>query len=309
MYSNTLRHRIASSTLTLPFCAVVAIVVWLMPDLRSLDLWLGLAAASVLTYILLELVNQNQLLRIRSRMISACLVVWLAATPFVHPIGWHFAPAIALIISLFLLFSAYQKERAEREVFHAFIFLMLGSMVYPPLILTSIILYVSMGFMLRILSFRSFMASLLGMMLPLWFAFVWLFLRDELPDALAYIMPWFTYQLPDYSQLSQSFWVNVGFISFQLLLGYFHYYRTNFNDKIRIRMCMYTFVALSLVYLALLFLYPQDNVTIFLLLILCSAPLVGHYYALARGRSAMTLWFFLNVLLFVALGVYNYTIY
>ena len=309
MYRNTLRHRIASSTLTLPFCAIVASVVWMLPEPRSWDLWLGLAAASVLTYILLELVNQNQLLRIRSRMISASLVVWLAATPFVHPIGWHYAPAVALLVSLFILFSAYQKERAEREVFHAFIFLMLGSMVYPPLILTSIILYVSMGFMLRILTFRSFMASLLGMLFPLWFAFAWFFLRDELPEAMAHVRPWLSYQIPDYSQLSLCFWVNVGFISFQLLLGYFHYYRTNFNDKIRVRMCMYTFVALTLMYLALLFLYPQESTTFVLLLILCAAPLVGHYYALARGRRMMTLWFFFNVLLFIALGVFNYKVY
>ncbi len=305
MYSNTLRHRIVSSTLTLPFCAIVAAIVWLLPNVRSIDLWMGLAAASAMTYVLLELVNQNQLLRIRSRMISACFVVWIAATPFVHSIGWHFAPAAALLISLFILFSAYQKERAECEVFHAFLFLMLGSMVYPPLILTSVLLYITMGLMLRILTFRTVMASLLGMLLPLWLTFAWLFLRDELPLATAYLTPWLSYHIPDYAALPLSFWVNVCFITFQLLLGYLHYYRTNFNDKIRVRMCMYTFILLSLLFLALVILLPQNMPTLMFLLIMCSAPLVGHYYALARGWRAMTLWFLFNILLFVALGVYN----
>lgn len=302
----TLRQNIVSSTLTLPVCGVLCAVLWMCADVRDLSLWGGLMAAGVLTYILMEMVNRNQLLRIRSRMVSVTFVCWLAASPFLH--AWHVGllPAFALLGALFLLFASYQKERAEHEVFHAFLLLTLGSFVFPPLIVLALVFYVAMAVQLRSLTLRTLGASLLGILTPLWFAAAWAILWGRTAWVADRLAPWLTFRLPDYTTLSLHFWLNTGFLVWQLLLGLLHYYRTNFNDKIRVRMCYYVLILTNMVLLAGLFLYPEHFRTLFLLQILCTSPLVGHYYALARGRGWMTFWFLLNVLLLIALGVFNY---
>ena len=306
MAQQTLRNRIATGVFTLPVTVVLSIAVWLLPDTGNLHTWAGLCFSGLLTYLLMELVNRNQLLRIRSRMISTTFVLWLAASPFLH--SWHagMLPALTLLLSMFLLFSSYQKEHAEREIFYAFFLHTLGWLVFPPLVVLFPVFYVAMGVHLRSLTWRTLGASLLGVLLPLWFGTAGLFWFGQTGRAATYFGPWLSFELPDYRALSLSFWLNAGFLVWQFLLGLLHYYRTNFNDKIRVRMCFYVFILADIVLLILLFLYPDHATTLFLLAILFASPLVGHYYALARGRGWMTFWFLLNVLLLMALGVFNY---
>ncbi|MBR1652955.1 MAG: hypothetical protein IJ692_06160 [Alloprevotella sp.] len=302
----TLQQNIVSSTLTLPLCSVACAVVWMLPDVRSASLWGGLAAATLTTYLLLEMVNRNQLLRIRSRMVSATFVCWLAACPFLHPLGWHFVPALAVAGSLFLLLSSYQEERAVHSVYHAFLLLSLGSAFFPPLICLVPLYYAAMSVQLRSMSWRALGASLLGVLTPLWFGLAWMLLSGQAEHVAAHFTPWLSYRLPDYGSLPPRFWVNAAFLLWQLLLGLTHYYRTNFNDKIRVRMCYYVIMLLEAAFVAGLFLFPDHFPTLYLLLILCGSPLVGHYYTLARGGAWMTAWFLQNLLLLIALGVYNH---
>ena len=81
------RNRSAKSMLTLPLVAVIAGVVWVLPDPRSAWLWGGFAIVCALTYTLRELNNRFQLLRIRSRLVSATFLALFAALPDLHQAG------------------------------------------------------------------------------------------------------------------------------------------------------------------------------------------------------------------------------
>ena len=103
------RNRSAKSMLTLPLVAVIAGVVWVLPDPRSAWLWGGFAIVCALTYTLRELNNRFQLLRIRSRLVSATFLTLFAALPDLHPAGTNLIPAIGLLPALFCLFGSYQQ--------------------------------------------------------------------------------------------------------------------------------------------------------------------------------------------------------
>ena len=128
------RNRTAKSMLTLPLVAVVAGVVWLLPDPRSVWLWGGFAIVCALTYTLRELNNRSQLLRIRSRLVSATFLALFAALPDLHSAGMHLLPAVGLLLALCCLFGSYQQYRPEHYTFHAFFFLSIGSLDFPPLL-------------------------------------------------------------------------------------------------------------------------------------------------------------------------------
>ena len=64
------RHNITQSLATLPLVGLLAAVVWMLPDVRSLQLGGGLLVTFVMAYLVIECNNRYQLLRVRSRMNS-----------------------------------------------------------------------------------------------------------------------------------------------------------------------------------------------------------------------------------------------
>ena len=70
-------------------------------------------------------------------------------------------------------------------------------------------------------------------------------------------------------------------------------------------MLIYVIVTQQVLLLAGMLLLPQAVHTQFRLFLLNSSLLIAHHMSLARGRL-FDLWFYLSLLLLVALGVFNY---
>ena len=110
---------------------------------------------------------------------------------------------------------------------------------------------------------------------------------------------------PAYFSLTLPQLVTVGTIAFYLLLAFIYLCRNAYNDKIRTRMLIYVIVTQQVLLLAGMLLLPQAVHTQFRLFLLNSSLLIAHHMSLARGRL-FDLWFYLSLLLLVALGVFNY---
>ena len=302
---HTLRHSITTGAFTLPLTVVAAALAWAAPQWDRAELWMGFMAALVLTYMLMELNNRQQLLRIRSRMVSSTFLLTLTACLWLHGISTIFLPAIALVAMYFLLFSAYQEPMASGRVFYAFMVLAIALLWLPQLVFLVPLLLFSLIVQLRSFSWRTFFAALLGVLVPLAYFAAWALWQRAFPDML---MPLFSLQptLPTLQTFTLWQMVNAGWLLFLTLLALIHYYRTNFNDKIRVRMFFYIIIEVEVMLWAGLVFYPQSFDAFFLLLLVNTAPLTAHYFTRARGRWLMTAWFVFNILLLVFLGLYNY---
>lgn len=305
MREHTFRHTVATGAFTLPLTIVVAALAWAMSALSEAGLWAGFAAALVVTYMLMELNNRNQLLRIRSRMVSSTFLLTLAACPWLHGEVGLFLPAVCLVGTYFLLFSAYQDKTASGRVFYAFVIIAVAALLLPPVIALAPLLTFALLVQLRSLSWRTFFAAVFGTMLPVVYYVAWTMWEGSFPEAL---QPHYDMRpaLPTPATFSISQMVNAGWLLFLTLLALLHYYRTNFNDKIRVRMFFYIIIEVELELWAGLVFFPQHFDAFFLLLLVNTAPLTAHYFALARGRWLMTVWFVLNILLLLALALYNF---
>ncbi len=233
------RNRSAKSMLTLPLVAVIAGVVWVLPDPRSAWLWGGFAIVCALTYTLRELNNRFQLLRIRSRLVSATFLTLFAALPDLHPAGTNLIPAIGLLPALFCLFGSYQQYRPEHYTFHAFFFLSIGSLVFPPLLVLSVFFYVTMALVLHTLTWRSLFAGLFGLVVPYWFYAGYLVWMNRLEELEQQFTPFLQYSWPDFQHLPLPHVASFCFLSLLALLSTLHFVRTSFNDKIRTRVFLY----------------------------------------------------------------------
>lgn len=305
MRENTFRSRTVESSFLLPFMSVVVFLLWAKGPMQDYASWLTLACIAALTYTIVEWNNQCQLLRIRSRMNSATFLAFLCLFPTLPTLGITLLPAFALLACYFIMFKAYGAYHPQGYVYHAFLMLGIGCVAFPPLILLYPTLIFSSQQQLRILTFKSFIASILGLATPLWIYGAALVVASLLWGTTDTRLSHLASQMPDYAALLPWQWSVIALCAIVGLLSVGHFIATSYNDKIRTRQYFYTMLLQLLpVSLCAAWFTHEADFTLPLLTISVT-PFAAHYYALARGRN-MNLWFILTAIIFAIITLINH---
>lgn len=310
MRNRRLHNKIAESQLTLPFCAVLALAMWCKPSApwalsgNSLMSWLGsLALFFLMAYWVMETNNVNQLIRVRTRLMSAVWCLLASALPFMHQLDAPLVAASCSIVAYYLLFNCYQQNEPTGVFFHLTLFFSLGSLMEPLMLLLAVPCFFYMAVFMRSMSLRTFCTGIIGMLTPYLFWAIWSFLHDDMPTWQAHVtsmFDWPSLSLGIYKQLPLGMQVALGTMLFYSLVGLLHYWRTNYNDKIRTRMMLYVYVCQTILIHVLLLLRPDCYATLLALLFVTATPLLAHYIALTRTRFSIFV-VFLSFVAYVAL--------
>ena len=80
--------------------------------------------------------------------------------------------------------------------------------------------------------------------------------------------------------------------------GFIHYVRKSYDDKIRVRMCHYTFMAMQFTLILWLTLQPNYFSQLFPLFLLTTVPAAAHFVTLTRTwlTNAWTMVLFMSLL-------------
>lgn len=287
----TLRERVTTHYYTLNITLVACTLGWMAGAWTDTKLWASLGVAVVLAYMLREANNRFQWIRVRSRMTSSTFLVLATLCPAVHSLSWAWLPAFCLLTAYILLFRATQVQDSTALLFHAFAALSIGCFVLPQTMWLLPMFMWQTATRLRILSVRGFFAALLGIGLPLWMWFAWMVWNGTPEQTLQFLQPALTWQMPALDLLPQSQRFYMGFIAVCAFFGITHCWRARFRDKTAIRDIHYLFIVHEILLLAILFLVPATYETILPMLLLNTAPLLSHYFTLARGHWLMGIWF------------------
>lgn len=304
MRNRGLRGHIAESNFTLLAAAIVATALWVAGGGTGTTGLAGLLLTGVTAYALVELNNANALLRIRSRMVSATYLVLMGALAPLHAYTPQMWVPLLVLAAYHLLFRTYQSHSAEVCAFHAFLCIALCATIFPHILFFVPFYWLAMIVQLRSFSPRTFMASLLGLALPLFLleAANFYLTRPLSAPRLWHLLGQFPH--PQYSALTEQQLVNLGTVCFLAIAAILHFRHTKFNDKIRTRMFFYVLIVQEWLIAGFLIAQPQHYEPLFRLLILNSTPLVAHHLALTEGRWG-TVYFYFSVTLLLALTVYN----
>lgn len=340
-FRQRLQNKVAASVITLPAAAVLATFLWWLPQGEySNESLAGWIVYALTTYVLIELSNVNMLLRIRSRLISSLFLTLLAVCGFVHQFQTATLVSFAMVLVLYILFSSYEQRGATTQSFHVYLLLSLGSFAYPPLLLLQPVLLLCQAVFMRSVSLRSFIAGIMGLLVPYWFwAAACLVQTDFMPlyqQWMDIIEPINTPILAVQSgePITASFWLKVlatlysgasiETLNYNLLsdtplrlvplaaasvvvgllglTGFIHYMRKHYDDKIKVRMCFHTILTIQVVLTFWLLFQPRQLPYLFPLLLMITAPAAAHFFALTH--TVMTnLWFVTCLLLLVAVGL------
>lgn len=319
MNKNRLQNHISGSVFTLPVCAFVACLAWWLPVLlpdslpwaiptaQVTDRSIAFVLAALITYVLIEMNNVNMLIRVRSRMVSSTWLLAATTIPVVHFYSDGLAAALCLAISYYLLFSTYQRKGCEVSTFHYALFLGLGSIFLPQLLVFLPFFLWHQTVFLRSTTLRTLCAALVGCLFPLllWAAY-WHVREDYAP-----LLRWFSVltsyapiEAASYLSLSLQQIASWGLLTLLAFIGVIHYLSTSYNDRIQVRMLLYIFVFQFFIVEIYVALQPQHLTTMLPILMVTSAPLTAHFFALTRSWFTNAL-FVLSLLSFLALGYLN----
>ena len=293
-----IQNIVAESRRTLPITATYAVIVWLLAGLIGQGRWLQFACFVLSVYLMMQLNNENLLIRIYSRMVSVSYILLSCAALFLFdsPSGAFFQPA--LIASIFCLFKTYQDRSSAGWTYYTFLFLGLGSLLDVHALYLLPVFWLMMILTVYSFSWHTFMASLLGIATPYWFTLAWYAWQGE--GDLSHWLQHFTefaslQQLFSYSVLSLQHLLLMAFLVILFLLGAIHFVVTSYKDKIRVRQIYYSLMVLMFFSCILVIFQPQLYHLAFHVMIISVSPIIGHFIALTNSRLTNILFFILAV--------------
>lgn len=318
-----IQERIATGRLTLPVAILLVSLMWLIGCLSpikeadSSTIWnllqeilQGSFVQALIGYILLGITvvqlwvlnNAFALIRVHTNFYLTLFVLFAG---MLLPPTLDMASVIVpcLLLSTHNLFGTYQVQQPVGPVFQSFLFLGLGSLLFPPILYYLPFLYASL-INFRALTWRTFFAGIMGIVLPYWALLAYVLFTGEMNlfyEPFQKLIP----ELPvDYSNWTLPRILSLGYILLITIAGGLHCVVKHYDDKIKTRALLSYVIALQVWTLLFLFLQPQHFATLFPVLIAGSSILGGHLFALSRTKGS-NLFFLVCTLLFIALVLYT----
>lgn len=306
--SKRLQNRIAESRWALTVTAAYAIGVGLLEVGIGGWNWQKLVSLLLLTAttaMMVQLNNANSLIRIYSRLVSCSFLIMTVMCPAILQEWQYGAVQLTLTTVYVLLFRTYQEPEASGSVFYAFCVLSIGSLVFGKMLLLVPLLWILMAAQLQSFSLRTFMASLLGTALPYGFALAWQAYAGDiasLADCLADIVSF--QPLGGLAVLTPAQIATLSFVFILGAAGSIHFLAYSYQDKIRTRMLYETLIVMDAALFAAILLQPAFLVPLLAMVIVTTAPLAGHMFALTNSRASNAA-FLIAILAALLLTAYN----
>lgn len=322
-----IQEMITTGRLTLPVVIIVISLLWLIGSFSSikgvdsnvfwnelLEILQGSFLRNLSGYILLGvatiqlLILHNTFALIRTHT-NFYLTLFILFAGLLLPQTLNVASIIVpcLLLATHNLFKTYQLQQPVGYVFQSFLFIGLGSILFPPLLYYVPFLYGSLG-SFRSLTWRTFFAGLLGICLPYWILFAYAACTENMELFYAPFLK-LAPELPfRFEEWTLSSILSLSYILLITIAGSLHCLVNNYEDKIRTRAFLSYFIILQIWTLLLIFGLPQHLNILFPILITgCCIP-GGHLFALSHSKTS-NLFFIICVILFIALISYNIWMY
>lgn len=277
------QNRVAESRIALPVTGVYAFAVCALGGLFTEQLWVQFVLLAVSSFLMMELNNVNALIRIYSRMVSCSFLVLAVMSQYlVVDVRCGIVQAFFIAFYLFL-FSAYQDNRAMGRVFYAFLMLGIASTMFVQILFFVPLVWVLLCTNLMVRSFRAFVSSLFGLLVPYWFMVAYYLYIDDVDSLLDHFLQIAQFgPVLGWMDMPVSHILTAAYVAILAVVGMIHFRLNNYKDKIRTRMLFEIFSVLALDAIVFMILQPQHIDYLLALLIVSTSPMIGHYIALTN---------------------------
>jgi hypothetical protein len=267
--------------------------------------WLQLACFAITAYLVVLLNNMNSLIRIYSRLMSAFFLALGCCDCHLFPSISESISVLFFVLSYLILFMSYQDKTRSGVVLYAFIAIGIASMCNVHILYLVPLFWLFMSYNLLALSWRTWLASILGILTPYWFVGCWYFYRGEPWALLEHLLPLATFEpIADYSVVTPGQAALYILLVVLGIMGTAHFIHKSYLDSIRVRLLYAIFIWMHLILAVFLALQPQHYDLLIRLMIVNTSPLVAHFFALTSTKVTNIV-FYTTLTAIITLTAYN----
>ena len=198
----------------------------------------------------------------------------------------------------------YQDKQAAKPSYYAFLLIGLASLTFVHILFFVPLIWLLMAFLLQCLSWRTWVASILGLLTPYWFGCCWWAWQQDFTFVFNHFMALGDFARPlDFSLLTVPQIISLAVVMLFAVIGIVHYIRKYHDDKIRIRLIYGIFIWTDLAAALFLVLQPQHYDHLIRMMVINTAPLIGHFLALTRTRWTNMAFFAIVAIVLITTGI------
>ena len=294
--------QVATGRFTLPVVILICLLLW-GSTFHEWNELVSLATTAIIGYAMIEANTTFTLIRTRTSL-PVCIYGWMTTSLFfLHPFNEINLIPLAFVLAVYQLFRSYESTAPTNSIYHAFLFLSLGSLIFPQFMVFAFLWWTSM-IPFRAMNGKSFLASLIGLATPYWFLFVYAFYFDQMPLFLAPLQEMIRFHPIDYSTLLPTEIISWVVITLWLLISSIHYGWISHKDRTRTRIYHSFFVYAGWCTTILSVLQPNHLHKWLPIQLICMAFLTGHLFTLTRNRFS-GIFFIVTFATFVLIMSFN----
>lgn len=285
MAAKRFQNRIAESRWSLLNTSVVAAIIWALMIWQDRNIVYGLACLAVSTLMMVQLNNANSLIRIYSRMVSCSFIMMMTMLVFQYTSWKAGITTLCWILFMNFSFQCYQNKYRPGLIYFAFLCIGIASVFWIQILFFMPILWFVVTRNILAMSFKSFVASLLGIITPYWFLISYYVAINDIGTFVNHFLKLTEFQpLFHYTSLSLNQIITGILIILCGVIGTIHFLNKSSQDSIRTRLFYELFIVMECASLGFMVLQPLHYEYLIGMLIVTISPLIGHFIALTNTK-------------------------
>ncbi len=294
------QKEIVTNQLTLTTAIISSVVIWvvcyLVRPVANLEETIGAYVLyALIGYLLIVLNKSFSIIRLRASFQTVIFLILTSIYSAIHTLYVGNIMATCCLISIFFLFSSFQKDWSAGILFHAFIFWGLGCVLVPKIVWLVPFMWYSC-YVFRSLNFRSFVASIFGWSIPIGGFAVYDYLNNQGIGFIDKIVEVTKIEGISLENLQLPIVVMLLFLFIIFVVSATHSILYSMDEKVQTRSYLqHLIVAVSILFLVA---FSCLSITLHLmpLILIGIGLLYGHFSTLTNSKWSNI--FFISILLF-----------
>ena len=256
---------------------------------------LGLSLFLLSAFVIQRINDIEMLIRERTRIPFMLFILLVSSNAGLLPLKGVTFVLVCLVFVVYELFNSYQLPEATGKLFNAGVFIGVAGLFMPQALLFVPLLWIGM-YQFRSLSYKSFMASLIGVLLIYWFVLAWCVWKHDFSILMSLYSSLANFDVFSFTLFRYHY---IGFAGMLLLLivAFFHIQVDVFNNSVRVRQMLSFLLNMSAWSLVLLFLYSDNADSFMAILYIPASVVIAYFLENIRPRFCFILFYFMLALL------------
>lgn len=242
------------------------------------------------------------LIREKTKLPFLFYVLFISTNPDFFPLKSTSVGVFCLILSIYQLFTSYHDPKAVEKAYTSFLLIGIGSLLWIHLLWFMPLFWMGM-YNFRSLTFRTFLASLLGVATIYWFLLGWCVWESDFTMFTVSFSTLFKVRFLATDGIVWLDWLCILTIALLTVLASLNIIMHDVEDSLRSRQFLSFLIAMSVWAFGLYFLYEQVSEEFLETACVPASILIAHFYTVMRGKIVFWSFYATVMILIVTLFV------